>query len=70
VADRAQTVLACAIARAEIHLYDGVTAVHEPCGHELKLQASCDHCAKPVPPGEVSMKYRRREAARAVGAAM
>lgn len=49
------------------HLYDGVTAVHEPCGHELRLEASCPECDVPVPGREVRMKYRRREAARAVG---
>ena len=49
------------------HLYDGVTAVHEPCGHELRLEASCPECDAPVPGREVRMKYRRREAARAVG---
>jgi DNA-binding HxlR family transcriptional regulator len=49
------------------HLYDGVTAVHEPCGHELRLEGSCPECDVPVPGREVRMKYRRREAARAVG---
>lgn len=64
-----RTVMLAMLQWGNRHLYDGVTAVHEPCGHEVKLQVSCEHCAKPVPPGEVRMKYRRREAARAVGAA-
>jgi DNA-binding HxlR family transcriptional regulator len=49
------------------YLYDGVTAVHEACGHEIKLVQTCEHCGGPVAARDIRMKYRRREAAVAMG---
>ena len=49
------------------HLYDGVGLVHDTCGHDLKLVTMCEHCGEPVRARDRRMKYRRREAAAAVG---
>ena len=49
------------------HVYDGVTVVHEPCGHELDVVSVCEHCGERVRLRDARMKYRRREAATAVG---
>ena len=51
------------------HLYDGVGVVHAACGHDVKLVTTCEHCGEPVAPRDTAMKYRRKEAARAVGLA-
>lgn len=51
------------------YLYDGVTVVHESCGHDVKLVPTCEHCAARVPAREQRIKYRRKEAAAAVGKA-
>ncbi len=52
------------------HLYDGVTAVHAECDHELTVEATCERCGTRVGGRATRMKYRRREAARAVGASI
>ncbi|HZP56658.1 MAG TPA: helix-turn-helix domain-containing protein [Dehalococcoidia bacterium] len=62
-----RTVLQAFLEWGNKHLYDGVTAVHETCGHDVKLVTVCEHCGERVAPRETKMKYRRREAARAVG---
>ncbi len=49
------------------YLYDGVTAVHEKCGHDTTVVTYCEKCDEHVPPREMAMRYRRREAAAAVG---
>ena len=49
------------------YLYDGVTVVHESCGHDVKLVPTCEHCATRVAARDQRMKYRRKEAAVAVG---
>ena len=49
------------------YLYDGVVAVHEPCGHETEVMTYCERCDERVPGREVSIKFTRREAAQAVG---
>ncbi len=49
------------------HLYDGVTVVHDACGHDLSLVTMCEHCGERVRGRNRKMKYRRREAAAAVG---
>jgi len=51
------------------HLYDGVTVVHAACGHDVKLVSTCEHCGERVVPRDQRMKYRRKEAAAAVGKA-
>jgi DNA-binding HxlR family transcriptional regulator len=45
------------------HLYDGVAAIHAPCGHEIEMRATCPHCETPVRPREIAMDYRSAEAA-------
>jgi hypothetical protein len=49
------------------YLYDGVTAVHESCGHDTKVVAYCDRCDERVTGREVSIKFKRKEAAAAFG---
>jgi len=49
------------------YLYDGVGVVHETCGHDVKLVTTCEHCGEAVPPRQTKMKYRRKEAAAAMG---
>ena len=49
------------------YLYDGVTVVHDACGHDLSLVTMCEHCGERVRGRNRKMKYRRREAAAAVG---
>ena len=49
------------------YLYDGVTIVHEACGHETKVVSYCSACDARVAPRDAKMKYKRREAAAAVG---
>ena len=49
------------------YLYDGVAAVHEPCGHETKVVTYCEQCDERVPGRELSMKFKRKEAALALG---
>jgi DNA-binding HxlR family transcriptional regulator len=48
------------------YLYDGVSVVHETCGHDVKAVAYCDQCDERVAPQDVRMKYRKREAAAAL----
>jgi len=62
-----RTVMLALLQWGNRHLYDGVIATHEVCGHELRLEPSCPECDISVPGREVRTKYRRREAARAVG---
>jgi DNA-binding HxlR family transcriptional regulator len=47
--------------------YDGVSIVHEPCGHDVKLVTRCDHCGVDAAPRETTRKFKRREAAAAAG---
>jgi DNA-binding HxlR family transcriptional regulator len=47
--------------------YDGVSIVHEPCGHDVKLVARCDHCGADTSARETVRKFKRREAAIAAG---
>ena len=49
------------------YLYDGVAAVHEPCGHETKVVTYCEQCDERVPGRELTMKFKRKEAALALG---
>ena len=49
------------------YLYDGVAMVHEACGHETKVMSYCPACDARVAPRESKMKFKRREAAAAVG---
>jgi DNA-binding HxlR family transcriptional regulator len=49
------------------YLYDGVTAVHESCGHDTKVVAYCDRCDERVSGRDVSIKFKRKEAAAAFG---
>jgi DNA-binding HxlR family transcriptional regulator len=49
------------------HLYDGVSVVHDACGHDVTLVTVCEHCGERVRARDRRMKYRRREAAAAVG---
>ena len=48
------------------YLYDGVTVVHETCGHNVKTVTYCEQCDERVAPRDVRMKYRKREAALAL----
>ncbi|MBI5284476.1 MAG: helix-turn-helix transcriptional regulator [Chloroflexi bacterium] len=45
------------------YVYDGVTVVHEACGHNVKTVTYCEQCDERVAPRDVRMKYRKREAA-------
>ncbi len=65
-----RTVMMALVQWGNRYLYDGVTVVHDTCGHDVKLVPVCEQCDKPLPPREIRMKYRRREAAAAVGQRM
>jgi len=62
-----RTVLQALLQWGGKYLYDGVSVVHDTCGHELKLVTMCEQCGEPVRARNRRMKYRRREAAAAVG---
>jgi DNA-binding HxlR family transcriptional regulator len=49
------------------HAYDGVSIIHEACGHDVTLAVQCDHCGERIRPREMRRKFKRREAAIAAG---
>ena len=65
-----RTVMQALLQWGGTYLYDGVTVVHDACGHDVKLVTMCEHCNEPVRARDRRMKYRRREAAAAVGKTM
>jgi len=49
------------------YAYDGVSLVHEPCGHEIAVTMVCEHCGERVRGREIRRKFKRKEAALAAG---
>jgi DNA-binding HxlR family transcriptional regulator len=47
------------------HLYDGVGIVHDECGHDIKVVATCPHCERQLRSRETRVEFRSREAAAA-----
>ena len=62
-----RTVIQALLQWGNKHVYDGVTIVHEACGHDVKLKQVCDHCGETLEPRETKVKYRNRQAAAALG---
>src|SRR5205807_5389860 len=62
-----RTVIQALLQWGSKHVYDGVTIVHEACGHDVKLKQVCDHCGETLEPRETKVKYRNRAAAAALG---
>ncbi len=61
------TVLQALVEWGGKHLYDGLSIVHDECGHDVKLVSMCDHCGEAVAPRDTRRKFKRREAAAAMG---
>ena len=49
------------------HAYDGVSIVHEACGHDVTLVVECEHCGERLRARDTRRKFKRREAAIAAG---
>jgi DNA-binding HxlR family transcriptional regulator len=64
------TVMLALVQWGNRHVYDGVSIVHEACGHDVTLAVMCDHCGERVRARDTRRKFKRREAAIAAGVAV